>query len=142
MTSKHCLLLAGLCGILVLVFGRSCCSTDPGGRIGISGTVRYDGLPLESGTIQLTPDENTVGPAAAARIEGGQYRILSMDGLLPGVYSVRFTRGAADGQPVGRMRRTVNFQNQPETIDWPEPQVIGSGRNAVVLDFDLPPAME
>jgi hypothetical protein len=74
-------LLAPLCG----------CGNDDGlPRQETSGTVKLDGQPLASGTIQFQPTANSQGPVVSggAVITGGQYRMARETGLVPGTYKV------------------------------------------------------
>jgi hypothetical protein len=54
----------------------------------VSGTVTFDGSPLELAKIEFRPDPEN-GLAVGAMIEGGQYRLPNPPGLPPGHYRVR-----------------------------------------------------
>jgi len=70
--------------------GLAGCGSDDGlSRYPISGTVKYDGKPLDKGMIQFFPT-GTTGPAIAggATIAGGEYAIPTAEGLVTGPYKV------------------------------------------------------
>src|SRR2546421_8935908 len=64
------------------------CSThDPLGRRGISGTVTFNGAPLEDGSISLQPlEQGTTSSGAVIKL--GKYAIAKDKGLPPGKYRV------------------------------------------------------
>ena len=74
------LCLAGLCGLG--------CGGDPNAQQPVSGTVTFQGQPLDQGHILFVPA--TTGPSeAGAVIENGNYDIPQAHGLVPGQYKVR-----------------------------------------------------
>jgi hypothetical protein len=83
--------LLAVCGVIAL----TSCSTDDGlgKRYAVSGTVTYNGKPLESGKISFVPDDsNTVG--ASAVIKDGSYSLSTggeNDGARAGKYKVTVT---------------------------------------------------
>ena len=83
------LLAAG--GVIALA---SCGSDDTfGKRYAVSGTVTYNGTPLEKGRIGFFPD-NPTGVGAAGDIEKGSYQLSMVgggDGARPGKYKVVVT---------------------------------------------------
>lgn len=73
-----------LVGVTLLIAG---CGGDPLGRQPVSGTVHFQGQPLDQGAIQFVPAEK--GPTeAGGPIENGQYQIPREAGLAPGTYKV------------------------------------------------------
>jgi hypothetical protein len=84
------LFLLGL-GPLLLVG----CSNDP--RLAVSGTVRFNGQPLDQGRIEFHPP-GAKGNQSGAPIQDGRYRIPQANGLAPGTYEVKIfsydTKGA------------------------------------------------
>jgi len=63
-----------LSGILLLAV------TGCGGSTGVSGSVSYDGQPVENGSITFVPADG-LGPSSGSTISGGRYRV---DDLAPG----------------------------------------------------------
>src|SRR5688500_16411557 len=63
------------------------CGGDPLGRQAVSGTVHFQGKPLDQGRIQFVPV--TKGPTeSGATIESGKFQIARDSGLAPGTYKV------------------------------------------------------
>jgi hypothetical protein len=76
-----CFLLV-LCGMLIVGCG------DNRGRVTVSGTVLFNGKPLESGSIRFGGDQ---GAAGAGQIVNGSFSLNetgSQNGVLPGKYDV------------------------------------------------------
>ena len=94
---------------LVAVLG---CGDDSGlsRRYRVSGTVIYNGKPLERGNISFTPD-GSGGRAAGGMIVNGSYSLTTHDPddgcALPGKYKVSIQAKEADASKVtsGRLRR-------------------------------------
>jgi hypothetical protein len=58
------------------------------GRLGLSGSVRLDGAPIDGGAIQFVPATGPILTTAGALIVGGRYTVAAKQGLLPGTYRV------------------------------------------------------
>ena len=71
----------------LMVVGTALCpGCEPAGpRRSVSGTVTFQGRPLQRGTIQFISDQ---GPAGGALIRNGAYRLPAEQGLMPGRYRV------------------------------------------------------
>jgi len=81
-----------LCSCLTVLMAGSClltgCGRDPHARQGVTGTVIFQGTPLDQGRIQFVP-ATTAGPTeAGATIENGKYTVPADPGLVPGSYKV------------------------------------------------------
>jgi len=79
--------LAGMGAVLILGCGDS---TGLPNRYPVSGTVTYQGKPVEKGSINFIPDYPD-GLAAAGEIENGEYSLTTAtpgDGAIPGKYKV------------------------------------------------------
>jgi len=63
----------------------------PGGpeKALVSGTVTFDGHPIELGKIQFYPIDGTSGPVASASIVDGEYRIENKGGVPVGRHRVQ-----------------------------------------------------
>ena len=63
------------------------CAGDPHGRQAVSGTVEFQGKPLDQGRIHFAPASK--GPTeSGATIENGKFEIPRESGLAPGTYKV------------------------------------------------------
>jgi hypothetical protein len=72
--------------LLILISG---CSSDEGPvRFATTGTVQLDGIPMSSGVIRFVPAEGNGGPAAVAKIIGGEFDFTSADGPIAGPHRV------------------------------------------------------
>lgn len=72
-------------GLLLVVVG---CGKSAGDRVGISGTVTFDGQPVQSGSISFRPSESTRGPSAGAAIVDGAFVVPADKGVAAGQYRV------------------------------------------------------
>jgi hypothetical protein len=81
MRHLHCLTI-----ILIVVPG---CGekSDPHGRQGLTGSITFQGKPLDGGSIKFLSAENP-GQSAGALIRAGKYAIPREQGLAPGTYRV------------------------------------------------------
>jgi hypothetical protein len=70
---------------LVLVCGAGC--SDPNGLQPVSGSVSFQGKPLDQGAIQFLPVDGSPSESGAG-IKDGQYSIPVENGLAPGKYKV------------------------------------------------------
>ena len=83
------------------------CSSEPK-RLKVSGTVKYKGTPLASGSITFTPD-GAGGSMGGATIKDGTFEMPAVSGLLAGKYKVSVSqpdpKGAAkEGDAPGASR--------------------------------------
>lgn len=86
-------------GVLALVTGMSCgCGSNGPPRVEISGTVTWEGMPLESGTISFIPEGDQPGPMAGARIEQGEYQIRADQGPTLGEHRVEIQAWQTSGE--------------------------------------------
>lgn len=61
---------------------------DNGGRVPVTGTVLFDGKPLESGHISFGGDQGAAGVGAIVHGEFSLSETANQDGVLPGKYVV------------------------------------------------------
>lgn len=140
---RACLAVAGLVALAAAGCGG-------GDSAVLSGSVTYDGQPVENGTITLLPEDGK-GPSAGGQISGGQYRI---EGVTPGrkivrilgVKAVDFARTSEElrlkAEEAARQGK-VGADPEPATSIPPD----AKGNNATVelkpgsqtLDFHLEP---
>gem|GEM_PF-1030549 len=85
--------------LLLLLLAGGC---NSGPRLErIWGTVTFDGKPLDSGTIELAPVNDTGGPSTGAPIAAGSFEIAAKKGVRAGgVYKVVITATKSSGKTV------------------------------------------
>jgi hypothetical protein len=89
-----------LVGNFILLVAIVCalgCSDDSSGRL-ISGTVTFDGRPLDNGQIVFEPQG--AGKMGVAQINAGAYALPTGFGLQDGEYRVRITSDRPTGQTI------------------------------------------
>lgn len=91
----------------------------------VSGTVTYQGTPVASGEIRLTPDSNAgnQGPAVVAMIRDGKYKTPKDKGVVGGAYQLRIMGyGAApkSDDPTASEFGDMLFETQHQTAEFPE----------------------
>jgi hypothetical protein len=69
------------------------CGDASGGRCAISGTVHFQGKPLDQGNITFIPISSTLATQSGTSIINGTYAIPKMQGLIPGRYKVSISSG-------------------------------------------------
>lgn len=89
--------LAACLTAAVAASGCSSGSDDELPREAISGTVTFDGQPLERGSITFLP-EGQLPTQGGAPIADGQYSIAQNEGLVPGNYHVAITSPLGEGE--------------------------------------------
>ena len=122
-------------GIAACLFLAGC---SRGGLSEISGTVTYDGQPIQSGTIQFLPDDGN-GPTAAGVINDGRYAMKVAPGKkkvqIEGFKVVGRRRHRAD-DPTSPMV-DVREQILPERYNAKSTLTQDVASNVRVYDFDL-----
>ena len=127
--------------LLLLAVLMSGCGQDTGGRLGVSGTVRFQGAPLQTGTIEFASAD--AKQLSGSTITDGKYSVPADKGLTPGKYTVRISAaqdaGAAPTGPPGPESMTEQAKalippqyNVDSTLTA---EVTEGGSN--VFDFDL-----
>ena len=127
--------------VLLLAVLMGGCGQDTGGRLGVSGTVRFQGAPLQTGTIEFASAD--AKQLSGSMIADGKYSVPADKGLTPGKYTVRISAaqdaGAAPTGPPGPESMTEQAKalippqyNVDSTLTA---EVTEGGSN--VFDFDL-----
>ena len=132
------------CGLVLLVgVGLLAGCRDPNGRQAVSGTVTFNGKPLDQGRIHFAPLEKGVSEAGAT-IQDGKYSIPGDRGLVPGNYKVSIFSYDQTGPKVASEeipgdRAAKQFKERiPDKYNKQsilKAEVTGSGSN--VFDFTL-----
>lgn len=92
MDRKACFLLAASGLIVTMVFVAGCGKSDSSGRLAISGSVTFQGKPLDQGNIQFTSaDPSGKQAISGGMIKDGKFSVPADKGLPPGKYRVRIT---------------------------------------------------
>ncbi len=131
-----------VCGCLLLLSMTGCGPADDGRR-SVSGTVTFQGKPLDRGNIMfVTPDG--LGSQTGAVIASGAYEIPAEQGLLPGRYKVAIS--SADGDvpadpntppgPSGNFTSVDRIPAEYNTESKLEAEVKDQAEN--VIDFTIP----
>src|SRR5438552_12289401 len=92
---------SGIVLLMIVLPGTFGCgpAADPHGRLGLKGTVTFQGQPLDLGSIRFLPLENQELNAGAL-IRHGKYEVPREQGLLPGTYRVEIS-APEQGPPPG-----------------------------------------
>ncbi len=101
----------GFAAFCALVVG---CVQSVDGRYPVSGTVKFDGKPMDYGQISFQPVEQNGTSSAAAQIANGKFDIPAKKGLTPGEYTVIFQRQ----EPTGKM--LIGTKDNGETFEYEE----------------------
>ena len=125
----HRAVCSALLAFLLVVAAPGCGdSSGLGRRYPVSGSVTYNGTPLEHGTISFAPADGT-GRAAGGTITDGRYSLTthdSDDGALPGKYRVSVVAKLADPSKVdlkikkSREGRETEAEKQAMAIVYPQ----------------------
>jgi len=109
-------LAAGVGLSLLLAWAAGC--GGPGGpeRAVVSGSVTYDGKPVDDGMIRFVPAEGTKAPSSGAVIKGGRYTANSQGGVAVGTYSVEILGNRPD--PSASSKAEVPGVQGPATIQY------------------------
>ncbi len=81
--------------LLFMAVASGGCGRDTGGRVEISGTVRFQDAPLQTGTIEFASTDGK--HLNGSTIKGGKYAIPAAQGLTPGKYTVRISASQEEG---------------------------------------------
>lgn len=145
MSVFHKWMHARLLLFLLLVALPACGPGNPLGRRPIDGRITLDGLPLESGHIQFTPQASG-GVSGGAIIAQGIYRLETQKGLPPGKYHVQIfspqqtpeapSNAAQPNGPTGALRLGVELiPTKYNTATTLAAEVPSSG--STTFDFNL-----
>jgi hypothetical protein len=128
--------------LLLLVFVSGCGPADDGRR-SVSGTITFQGKPLDRGNIMFVPPDG-LGSQTGAVIANGTYEIPPEQGLLPGRYKVAIS--SADGDvpadpntppgPSGNFTSVDRIPKEYNTESKLEAEVKDQAQN--VIDFTIP----
>jgi len=125
-----------------MIFATGCGQGGASGRQAISGTVTFQGKPLEQGTIQIISMDPGKQAISGGMIKGGKFSIAADKGLAPGKYRVRISSpeegsGAApampgDPAPVAKERIPPEYSGPESKL---EIEVTKGGKNEFKLEI-------
>ena len=127
---------------LLLALSFLGCADATGGREAVSGHVRFQGRPLDQGTIQFVPLDGQ-DTASGGPVRAGDYQVTRQQGLKPGKYRVLLSSGtpgqpapeeAAPGAPTPPTRERLPREYNADSRQVVEVQKGGPNR----FDFDIP----
>jgi len=127
--------------VAAMMFATGCGQGDASGRQAISGTVTFQGKPLDQGTIQIISLDPGKQAISGGMIKDGKFSVTADKGLLPGKYRVRISSpdtgsaGAApampgDPAPVAKERIPPEYSGPESKL---EIEITKGGKN----HFDL-----
>lgn len=127
--------------VLAMMFASGCGQGDASGRQAISGTVTFQGKPLDHGTLQIISLDPGKQAISGGMIKDGKFSIAADKGLPPGKYRVRISSpeegsaGAApampgDPAPVAKERIPPEYSGPESKL---EIEITKRGKN----DFNL-----
>src|SRR5690606_35988923 len=115
-----------------------CGPTNELGREPISGTVNFDGKPLDRGSISFEP-AGEGGTRSGATIENGTFSIPEQRGLPPGRYLVRINSADGEGPAEEMPGESNRLQRERIPPAWntnskEEIEVTDGGENTFTFD--------
>ena len=129
------------CSIVVLVLVAGCAGEETDGRLSLSGSVTFQGQPLEQGSIELVAEDGSQQPGAP--ITDGEFTIPAPQGLKPGTFIVRIfsteepeddepqAPGPESAEPLGKERIPARFNVESELTA----EVTEGGKNRFTFDL-------
>lgn len=125
---------------LFVIILAGCGAAYPG-RVEVSGSVSYDGEPIEDGLIRFIPEGATRGSIAQGKIIDGQYHIDHLGGVAVGTnrveiraYDPKVPEPMGPGIPPREQLLPERFNKESELITTVE-----NSRSVIELNFDLRP---
>jgi hypothetical protein len=140
-----------LIGLATLVVAG--CSDADGGRLAVSGTVKFKGETLKAGIISFEPLDNQ-DTFSGAPIENGRYEIPRPQGLKPGKYRVRVSAGDgvtpaiiagakekdnAEAAGPGGSTNIISRELIPPSWNTQSKQEVTIAYDNTRFEFDIPP---
>jgi hypothetical protein len=131
--------------ILILIFAAGCGPTGPT-RAEVSGTVTYNGQPVEQGAISFFPAPGVVGPEAGGEIKNGKYFIPRKTGPVVGKNRVELRSFQKSGRriqdptaPPGTLTDEITNIFPPEFSSQSTlTKDIQKGKNEIVFEIKSP----
>ncbi|QDT90320.1 peptidase associated/transthyretin-like domain-containing protein [Gimesia algae] len=131
-----------ICSCLLLLTGCGQAS-DGMALTPVSGTINYQGEPIQEGVIRLIPQTGNSAPARTAQINAGNYQFTDRSAVKPGTYQVKISAyqgetGLPGDQPGGSSSsRKQYLPEQFNTKSTIEPITIPPDSDPIQHDFHL-----
>ena len=129
--------------LIVMMVGWPCLGCGDGdGRFALSGTVTYDGQPVNNGNIGLIPTEASTSKSTGADILDGHYEIPRHEGPQEGTYEVVIYAERPSGRKIEADEGSGEMVDQlvqyiPEIYNARSTLTVEISDNREDLDFDL-----
>jgi hypothetical protein len=127
--------------LALLAVGAGCSDDDGLARVVVSGSVTYDGKPVEKGQIRFVPQQGTSGPVTIDPIDGGRYTTTNTGGVPVGLHRVEITgydpleyanAPTGPGSPPVRQRLPEKYNRKSELA-----VTLDADSDGKPLDFNL-----
>jgi len=122
------------------------CGRSGPDRVVVTGTVKYNGTPIESGKIRFIPTKGTMAPMSGSVISNGQYRVDAKGGVPVGTHRIeivghrvdpRFADAAVDPGVESELPKEQYIPKKYNENSELEITVTAQ-KAAITKDFDLP----
>ncbi|WP_417382580.1 hypothetical protein [Gimesia sp.] len=131
-----------LCSCLLFLTGCGQ-ATDERALTPVSGTIKYQGTPIQEGVIRLVPEQGNTAPVRTTQISAGSYQFTDRSAVKPGTYQVEINAyqgeaGLPGDQPAGSSTsRKQYLPEQYNTKSTIETLTIPPDSDPVQHDFNL-----
>jgi hypothetical protein len=130
--------------MLAMVLGSGGCGRDSE-RLPLTGTVSWQGRPLEKGSIVFVPTDGHRGPKIGAKIVDGGYQIEAQRGATPGAYRVEvrsdtgeYPHSPTDARPQTRAASPNLQLIIPPTYNTQSRLTVAVSAEQTTFNFELP----
>lgn len=130
-----------LLSTFVLLLAVGCGSSDPN-MIPISGSVSYQGKPIDDGFVRFVPSGNSNAPVRVAQVVSGSYELTGRFALMPGTYDIQIEGFEGDDMPVSEPGQPASQRKQILPAEYNSksklgPLTVNSGDRPQQKDFEL-----
>ncbi|WP_052299353.1 hypothetical protein [Rubinisphaera brasiliensis] len=108
------LLLSFVCCVGLMVLMAGCGSANGPERAAVSGTVTFNGDPIQTGSIQFVPVEGVVGKPVSAPISNGEFSLSSGEGPAVGMNKVVINAT----RKTGKQKKNIMGEMEDEIEDF------------------------
>ncbi len=128
--------LTALLSATALIIG---CGPSGPERVVVSGTVTYNGKPIEDGRIDFMPTKKSAVPMSGAVIQNGKYRVETKGGVPVGTHKIRIEAFGGSPAPGQVMKPGTRPQYLPPKFNVGSQMefTVESGSKEVTENFEL-----